>query len=77
MWLMRQRRQDDEGVRYHAYLQCPRPYAAGRVCVNLCPMMKSSECARPSGFNMHRLAEIEHRYDRTNLFRMNQNVAAD
>ncbi|OAF05389.1 FAD-linked oxidase [Bradyrhizobium centrolobii] len=51
------------------------PYAAGSVYVNFIPDDEVGRVSAAYGPNMQRLAQIKHRYDPTNLFRMNHNIA--
>ena len=51
------------------------PYAAGSVYVNFMPDDEVGRVSAAYGPNIQRLAQIKHRYDPTNLFRMNHNIA--
>jgi FAD/FMN-containing dehydrogenase len=50
------------------------PFAAGSVYVNFMPDDEKGRVEKAYGKNYRRLAEIKHRYDPDNLFRMNQNI---
>ena len=50
------------------------PHAAGSVYVNFMPDDEVDRVGSAYGANLARLAEIKHRYDPTNLFRMNHNI---
>jgi FAD/FMN-containing dehydrogenase len=51
------------------------PCAAGSVYVNFMPDDEVGRVSAAYGPNIQRLAQIKHRYDPTNLFRMNHNIA--
>jgi FAD/FMN-containing dehydrogenase len=51
------------------------PYAVGSVYVNFMPEDEVDRVGSAYGSNITRLAEIKYRYDPTNLFRMNHNIA--
>jgi FAD/FMN-containing dehydrogenase len=50
------------------------PFASGSVYVNFMPSDENDRVEKAYGTNYRRLAEIKHRYDPDNLFRMNQNI---
>jgi FAD/FMN-containing dehydrogenase len=50
------------------------PFAAGSVYVNFMPDDETDRVEKAYGPNYRRMAEIKRRYDRDNLFRMNQNI---
>jgi FAD/FMN-containing dehydrogenase len=52
------------------------PFATGGVYVNFMPQDESQRVQRGAdGANYDRLAKLKARYDPTNLFRMNKNIA--
>jgi FAD/FMN-containing dehydrogenase len=50
------------------------PFASGSVYVNFMPEDETERVEKAYGPNYRRLADIKHRYDPDNLFRMNQNI---
>ena len=50
------------------------PYASGSVYINFMPDDENDRVEKAYGPNYRRLAEIKHRYDPNNLFRVNQNI---
>jgi FAD/FMN-containing dehydrogenase len=57
-----------------ALFKAEEPYATGRAYVNFMPADEDDRIERSYGENYRRLAELKHRYDPDNLFRMNQNI---
>jgi FAD/FMN-containing dehydrogenase len=56
------------------YWDALHPYSAGGAYVNFM-MDEGEDRVRAYGKNYNRLAKIKKRYDPTNLFRVNQNIA--
>src|SRR5499427_6877711 len=54
--------------------EATQPFASGSVYVNFMPEDEKDRIADAYGANYRRLAEIKHRYDPDNLFRINQNI---
>ena len=57
-----------------ALFKAVEPYATGRAYVNFMPADEDDRIERSYGENYRRLAELKHRYDPDNLFRLNQNI---
>lgn len=58
-----------------ALFSATAPYAVGSVYVNFMAEDEVDRVGSAYGPNITRLAEIKYRYDPTNLFRMNHNIA--
>jgi len=56
------------------FFDAATPYATGGVYVNFMTEEETSRVANAFGPNHRRLAEINSKYDRKNLFRLNQNI---
>ena len=71
----RDKAQDSACVAWARQLfEATAPFAAGSVYVNFMPGDENDRVEKAYGANYRRLAEIKHRYDPDNLFRMNQNI---
>ncbi len=58
-----------------ALFKATAPHASGSVYINFMPEDETGRVESAYGPNYRRLAEIKRRYDPSNLFRMNQNIA--
>jgi len=55
--------------------EAAKPYAAGTAYINFMPADEADRVQQAYGSSYQRLAALKRRYDPSNLFRMNQNVA--
>lgn len=58
-----------------ALFEAAKPYSAGTAYINFMPADEMDRVQEAYGDSYRRLAELKQRYDPSNLFRMNQNVA--
>jgi FAD/FMN-containing dehydrogenase len=57
-----------------AFFDAAAPYALGGVYVNFMTQDEGARIPAAYGRNYERLARLKHKYDPTNVFRINQNI---
>jgi hypothetical protein len=69
-------RENDRHVRWtREFWQAVRPFSTGGVYLNFLTADEGEERVRAAyGANYERLVALKNKYDRTNLFRVNQNI---